>query len=201
EWELTTSPAGAKQWVAKNAEAVIPHAHDPSKKVLPYMLTSDLALRFDPIYEKISRRFLENPQEFADAFARAWFKLTHRDMGPKARYLGNEVPAADLIWQDVVPPVDHPLVDEADTAALKAKVLDSGLSVSELVSTAWASASTFRKSDKRGGANGARTRLDPQRNWEVNKPEQLGKVLAVLEGIQAQFNASAEGGKKISLAD
>src|SRR5690606_15071263 len=197
----TTRAAVSSQRVVKKAKSVIPPPNGTSRKVLPNMLTSDLALRLDPFYEKISRRFLENPQEFADAFARAWFKLTHRDMGPKARYLGNEVPAEDLIWQDVVPPVDHPLVDEADIAALKAKVLDSGLSVSELVSTAWASAATFRKSDKRGGANGARTRLDPQRNWEVNKPEQLGKVLAVLEGIQAQFNASAEGGKKISLAD
>jgi catalase/peroxidase HPI len=201
EWELTTSPAGAKQWVARTDDEVIPDAFDPNKKHRPTMLTTDLSLRFDPIYEKISRRFLENPQEFADAFARAWFKLTHRDMGPKVRYLGKEVPAEDLIWQDVIPPVDHPLVDEADIAALKAKVLESGLSVSELVSTAWASASTFRKSDKRGGANGARIRLDPQRNWEVNKPEQLARVLSVLEGIQAQFNASAAGGKKISLAD
>jgi catalase-peroxidase len=201
EWELTTSPAGAKQWVAKNAEAVIPHAHDPSQKVLPYMLTSDLALRFDPIYEKISRRFLENPQEFADAFARAWFKLTHRDMGPKARYLGTEVPAEDLIWQDVVPAVDHALVDTADVAVLKQKILDTGLSVSELVGTAWASASTFRGSDKRGGANGARIRLAPQKDWEVNKPAQLAQVLAKLEAVQADFNAAQTGGKKISIAD
>jgi catalase-peroxidase len=201
EWELTTSPAGAKQWVAKNAEAVIPHAHDPSQKVLPYMLTSDLALRFDPIYEKISRRFLENPQEFADAFARAWFKLTHRDMGPKARYLGTEVPAEDLIWQDVVPAVDHALVDDADVAVLKQKILDTGLSVSELVGTAWASASTFRGSDKRGGANGARIRLAPQKDWEVNKPAQLAQVLAKLEAVQADFNAAQSNGKKVSIAD
>jgi catalase-peroxidase len=201
EWELTTSPAGAKQWVAKNAEAVIPHAHDPSQKVLPYMLTSDLALRFDPIYEKISRRFLENPQEFADAFARAWFKLTHRDMGPKARYLGTEVPAEDLIWQDVVPAVDHVLVDDADVAVLKQKILDTGLSVSELVGTAWASASTFRGSDKRGGANGARIRLAPQKDWEVNKPAQLAQVLAKLEAVQAEFNAAQSNGKKVSIAD
>ncbi|MFS8056173.1 catalase/peroxidase HPI [Rhizobium sp. BR 317] len=201
EWELTTSPAGAKQWQAKNAEASIPDAYDASKKHLPTMLTSDLALRFDPIYEKISRRFLENPAEFADAFARAWFKLTHRDMGPKVRYLGPEVPAEDLIWQDVIPAVDHPLVDDKDIADLKAKVLASGLSVQELVSTAWASASTFRGSDKRGGANGARIRLAPQKDWEVNQPAQLAKVLAVLEGIQKGFNAAQTGAKKISLAD
>jgi catalase-peroxidase len=201
EWELTTSPAGAKQWVAKTDEAVIPDAFDPSKKHRPTMLTTDLSLRFDPVYEKISRRFLENPDQFADAFARAWFKLTHRDMGPKVRYLGKEVPAEDLIWQDVIPAVDHKLVDAADIAALKAKVLASGLSVSDLVSTAWASASTFRKSDKRGGANGARIRLAPQRDWEVNKPAQLAKVLEKLEAIRADFNASAAGGKKISLAD
>ncbi|MBB4010034.1 catalase/peroxidase HPI [Allorhizobium taibaishanense] len=201
EWELTTSPAGAKQWQAKNAEATIPDAHDPSKKKLPTMLTSDLALRFDPAYEKISRRFLENPAEFADAFARAWFKLTHRDMGPKVRYLGPEVPAEDLVWQDVVPAADHPVVDDKDVADLKAKVLASGLSVQELVSTAWASASTFRGSDKRGGANGARIRLAPQKDWEVNQPAQLAKVLSVLEGIQKDFNAAQTGGKKISLAD
>ncbi|MCJ9750045.1 catalase/peroxidase HPI [Neorhizobium sp. BETTINA12A] len=201
EWELTTSPAGAKQWVAKNAEASIPDAFDPSKKQLPTMLTSDLALRFDPIYEKISRRFLENPAEFADAFARAWFKLTHRDMGPKVRYLGPEVPAEDLIWQDVIPAVDHPLVDDKDVAELKAKVLATGLSVQELVSTAWASASTFRGSDKRGGANGARIRLVPQKDWEANQPAQLAKVLGVLEGIQKDFNAAQTGAKKISLAD
>lgn len=201
EWELTTSPAGAKQWVAKNAEASIPDAFDPSKKQLPTMLTSDLALRFDPIYEKISRRFLENPAEFADAFARAWFKLTHRDMGPKVRYLGPEVPAEDLIWQDVIPAVDHPLVDDKDVAELKAKVLATGLSVQELVSTAWASASTFRGSDKRGGANGARIRLAPQKDWEANQPAQLAKVLGILEGIQKDFNAAQAGAKKISLAD
>ncbi|MCF1460532.1 catalase/peroxidase HPI [Agrobacterium vitis] len=198
EWELTKSPAGAHQWKAKNAEPSIPDAHDPSKKHLPTMLTTDLSLRFDPAYEKISRRFLENPDQFADAFARAWFKLTHRDMGPKVRYVGPEVPSEDLIWQDVIPPVDHPLVDDRDVADLKAKVLASGLSVQELVSTAWASASTFRGSDKRGGANGARIRLAPQKDWEVNHPAQLAKVLGVLEGIQQEFQA---GGKKISLAD
>ncbi len=201
DWELEKSPAGAHQWVAKGAGATIPDAFDPNKKHLPRMLTSDLALRFDPEYEKISRRFLENPDQFADAFARAWFKLTHRDMGPKARYLGAEVPAEDLIWQDVIPAVDHPLVDERDIADLKAKVLASGLSVQELVSTAWASASTFRGSDKRGGANGARIRLAPQKDWEVNQPEQLARVLGVLEGIQSDFNAAQTGGKKISLAD
>ena len=201
EWELTTSPAGAKQWVAKDAEASVPDAFDASKKHRPTMLTSDLALRVDPIYEKISRRFLENPAEFADAFARAWFKLTHRDMGPKARYLGPEVPAEDLIWQDVVPAVDHKLIDDADIAALKEKVLATGLSVQELVSTAWASASSFRGSDKRGGANGARVRLAPQKDWEANQPAQLAKVLGVLEGIQKDFNAAQTGGKKVSLAD
>jgi catalase-peroxidase len=201
EWELTTSPAGAKQWVAKDAEASVPDAFDASKKHRPTMLTSDLALRVDPIYEKISRRFLENPAEFADAFARAWFKLTHRDMGPKARYLGPEVPAEDLIWQDVVPAIDHKLVDDADIAALKEKVLATGLSVQELVSTAWASASSFRGSDKRGGANGARVRLAPQKDWEANQPAQLAKVLGVLEGIQKDFNAAQTGGKKVSLAD
>ncbi|WP_439628878.1 catalase/peroxidase HPI [Shinella sp.] len=201
EWELEKSPAGAHQWVAKGAGATIPDAFDSTKKHLPKMLTSDLALRFDPIYEKISRRFLENPDQFADAFARAWFKLTHRDMGPKARYLGPEVPAEDLIWQDVVPAVDHPLVDDKDVADLKARVLATDLSVQELVSTAWASASTFRGSDKRGGANGARIRLAPQKDWEVNQPAQLAKVLGVLEGIQADFNAAQSGGKKISLAD
>jgi catalase-peroxidase len=201
EWELTTSPAGAKQWVAKNAEASIPDAFDPSKKQLPTMLTSDLALRFDPAYEKISRRFLENPAEFADAFARAWFKLTHRDMGPKVRYLGPEVPAEDLIWQDVIPPVNHDLVDDHDVADLKSRILASGLTVQELVSTAWASASTFRGSDKRGGANGARIRLAPQKDWEANQPAQLAKVLGVLEGIQKDFSASHTGSKKISLAD
>ncbi len=199
EWELTKSPAGAHQWVAKDAEDVIPHAFDPAKKQKPTMLTTDLSLRFDPAYEKISRRFMENPAEFADAFARAWFKLTHRDMGPKSRYLGPEVPAEDLIWQDPVPAPKHPLVGEAEIAALKAKVLSSGLTVSELVSTAWASASTFRGSDKRGGANGARIRLAPQKDWEVNRPEQLAKVLSALEALQAEFNAS--GSAKISLAD
>jgi catalase-peroxidase len=203
EWELTKSPAGAHQWVAKNVkpEHMIPDAHDPSKKHPPMMTTADLSLRFDPIYEKISRRFHQNPQEFADAFARAWFKLTHRDMGPKSRYLGPEVPAEDLIWQDPVPKVDHPLVDAADVAALKAKVLASGLSIQDLVTTAWGSAASYRNSDKRGGANGARIRLAPQRDWEVNQPQVLAKVLAVLEGIQKDFNASASGGKKISLAD
>ncbi|MCA2406710.1 catalase/peroxidase HPI (plasmid) [Rhizobium leguminosarum bv. viciae 248] len=201
EWELTKSPGGAHQWQAKNADASIPDAYDASKKHLPTMLTSDLALRFDPIYEKISRRFLENPAEFADAFARAWFKLTHRDMGPKVRYLGPEVPSEDLIWQDVIPAVDHPLVDDKDIADLKAKVLASGLTVQELVSTAWASASTFRGSDKRGGANGARIRLAPQKDWEVNQPAQLANVLGVLEGIQKDFNAAQTGAKKISLAD
>jgi len=201
EWELTTSPAGAKQWVAKTTEASVPDAFDATKKHRPTMLTSDLALRFDPIYEKISRRFLENPAEFADAFARAWFKLTHRDMGPKARYLGPDVPAEDLIWQDVVPAVDHKLIDDADIAALKEKVLSTGLSVQELVSTAWASASSFRGSDKRGGANGARVRLAPQKDWEANQPVQLAKVLGVLEGIQKEFNAAQNSGKKLSLAD
>ena len=201
EWELTKSPAGAHQWTAKGAGATIPHAHDASKKLLPTMLTTDLALRFDPAYEKISRRFLENPGQFADAFARAWFKLTHRDMGPRARYLGPEVPKEELIWQDPVPAVNHPLVDAQDIAALKAKIAASGLSVSELVSTAWASASTFRGSDKRGGANGARIRLAPQKFWQVNNPPQLSKVLGVLEGIQAEFNQTAAGGKKVSLAD
>ncbi|XKM43450.1 catalase/peroxidase HPI (plasmid) [Rhizobium ruizarguesonis] len=201
EWELTKSPGGAHQWSAKNAEASIPDAYDASKKHLPTMLTSDLALRFDPVYEKISRRFLENPAEFADAFARAWFKLTHRDMGPKVRYLGPEVPAEDLIWQDVIPAVDHPLIDDKDIAELKAKVLASGLTVQELVSTAWASASTFRGTDKRGGANGARIRLAPQKDWEVNQPAQLLKVIGVLEGIQRDFNAAQTGAKKISLAD
>ncbi|RYG13278.1 MAG: catalase/peroxidase HPI, partial [Burkholderiales bacterium] len=198
EWELTKSPAGAQQWTAKGAEAIIPHAHDPSRKILPTMLTTDLALRMDPAYEKISRRFLENPGQFADAFARAWFKLTHRDMGPRARYLGPDVPAEVLIWQDPIPAVDHPLVEAADIAALRQKVLASGLGVAELVSTAWASASTFRGSDKRGGANGARIRLAPQKDWAVNQPAQLAKVLKTLEGIQAEFN---KGSKKISLAD
>jgi catalase-peroxidase len=201
EWEPSKSPAGAHQWVAKGAPATIPDAHDPSKKRVPTMLTTDLSLRFDPAYEKISRRFLANPDQFADAFARAWFKLTHRDMGPRARYLGPEVPAEHLIWQDPIPAVDHPLIDAADIAALQGKVLASGLSVSELVSVAWASASTFRGSDKRGGANGARIRLSPQKDWEVNQPAQLAKVLKTLEGIQREFNQAAPGGKKVSLAD
>ena len=198
EWELTTSPAGAKQWVAKDADEVIPYAQDKTKKHKPMMLTTDLSLRFDPDYEKISRRFYENPEEFAEVFARAWFKLTHRDMGPRARYLGPEVPSEELIWQDPVPPVDHELVNDQDVAALKGKILESGLSVSELVSTAWASASTFRGGDKRGGANGARIRLAPQKDWEVNQPQQLAKVLKTLEGIQSDFNS---GNKTISLAD
>lgn len=201
EWVQTRSPAGAIQWEAKDAEAVIPDAHDPSKKRKPTMLTTDLSLRFDPVYEKISRRFLHNPQAFAEAFARAWFKLTHRDLGPRSRYLGPEVPKEELIWQDVVPAVDHPLIDKADVAALKDKVLASGLTVSELVGTAWASASTFRGGDKRGGANGARIRLSPQKDWEVNQPLQLAKVLAVLEGVRSEFNQAATGGKKVSLAD
>jgi catalase-peroxidase len=201
EWELTKSPAGAHQWVAKNAEGIIPDAYDGSKKHLPTMLTTDLSLRLDPVYEKISRRFLDNPDAFADAFARAWFKLTHRDMGPRARYLGPDVPKEELIWQDPIPAVDHKLIDENDIAALKAKVLQSGLSVSELVSTAWASASTFRGSDKRGGANGARIRLAPQKDWPVNNPAQLQKVLNKLESIIKEFNGAQSGGKKVSLAD
>ncbi|MGB0219646.1 MAG: catalase/peroxidase HPI [Sinimarinibacterium flocculans] len=201
EWELTKSPAGAHQWVAKNADAIIPDAHDPSKRLKPMMLTTDLSLRFDPAYEKISRRFLEHPDQFADAFARAWFKLTHRDMGPRARYLGPEVPAESFLWQDPVPAVDHPLVDDKDIAALKQKIQASGLSVSELVSTAWASASTFRGSDKRGGANGARIRLAPQKDWAVNQPAQLAKVLGALEQVRTDFNGAQSGGKKISLAD
>ena len=201
EWELTKSPAGAFQWKAKGAEATIPDAYDTSKKHVPTMLTTDLSLRFDPAYEKISRRFYEHPDQFADAFARAWFKLTHRDMGPIARYLGPLVPKETLIWQDPIPPVDHPLIGEQDIAALKAKILASGLTVSQLVSTAWASASTFRGSDKRGGANGARIRLAPQKDWEVNQPAQLTTVLQKLEAIQKEFNASATGGKKVSLAD
>lgn len=201
EWQLSKSPAGAHQWVAKNAEAIIPDAFDSSKKHLPTMLTTDLALRLDPAYEKISRRFFENPDEFADAFSRAWYKLTHRDMGPIARYLGPDVPQEELLWQDPIPAVDHVLINESDIAALKAKVLQSGLSVSELVSTAWASASTFRGSDKRGGANGGRIRLAPQKYWQVNNPSQLQKVLDVLEGIQKEFNGTQGDGKKISLAD
>jgi catalase-peroxidase len=201
EWELTKSPAGAHQWKAKGAAATIPDAHDKSKKHVPTMLTTDLSLRMDPAYEKISRRFYEHPDQFADAFARAWFKLTHRDMGPIHRYLGPLVPKEILIWQDPIPAVNHPLVGEKDVAALKAKILASGLSVSQLVSTAWASASTFRGSDKRGGANGARIRLSPQKDWEVNQPKQLTTVLAKLDAIQKEFNGSAAGGKKVSLAD
>ncbi len=201
EWELAKSPAGAWQWQAKGADAAIPDAFDKSKRRVPTMLTTDLSLRFDPIYEKISRRFHENPDQFADAFARAWFKLTHRDMGPIVRYLGPLVPKETLIWQDPIPAVDHALIDDRDIAALKAKILASGLSVSQLVSTAWASASTFRRSDKRGGANGARIRLSPQKDWEVNQPAQLQTVLHKLEAIQKEFNASAGGGKKVSLAD
>ena len=203
EWELTQSPAGAHQWQAKNGAGAgtIPDAHDPSKRRAPTMLTTDLALRVDPAYEKISRRFYENPDQFADAFARAWFKLTHRDMGPHARYLGPEVPAEELIWQDPIPAVNHKLVDEKDISSLKGKILASGLSVSQLVSTAWASASTFRGSDKRGGANGGRIRLAPQKDWEVNQPAQLAKVLKTLEGIQGEFNSAQSGGKKVSLAD
>jgi catalase-peroxidase len=201
EWELTKSPAGAKQWVAKNAPAIIPDAHDPSKKHKPTMLTTDLTLRFDPEFGKISRRFHDDPQAFADAFARAWFKLTHRDMGPRARYLGPEVPKEELIWQDPIPAVNHKLIGEKEIADLKKKILASKLSVSQLVSTAWASASTFRGSDKRGGANGARIRLAPQKDWAVNQPAQLAKVLRTLEGIQADFNKHAKGSKKVSLAD
>jgi catalase-peroxidase len=201
EWELTKSPAGAKQWRAKTAEVTIPDAYDKSKKHVPTMLTTDLSLRFDPAYEKISRRFYEHPDQFAEAFARAWFKLTHRDMGPRARYLGRLVPKETLIWQDPIPAVDHKPVNDKDVAALKAKILASGLSVPQLVSTAWASASTFRGSDKRGGANGARIRLSPQKDWEVNSPTELAKVLKKLEAIQNDFNKSARGGKKVSLAD
>jgi catalase-peroxidase len=201
EWELTKSPAGAHQWVAKNAEKTIPDAHDPSKKHLPTMLTTDLSLRFDPVYEKISRRFYENPDQFADAFARAWFKLTHRDMGPIERYLGPEVPTEVLVWQDPIPKVDHKLVDEKDIEMLKDKILHSGIPASHFISTAWASASTFRGSDKRGGANGARIRLAPQKFWKVNNPQQLGTVLEKLEKIQHDFNNLQNDGKKISLAD
>lgn len=201
EWELTTSPAGAKQWVAKDAPEIIPDAHIPGKFHKPTMLTTDLTLRFDPEFGKISRHFYEDPQAFADAFARAWFKLTHRDMGPIARYLGPEVPKEELIWQDPIPAVNHPLIDDKDVALLKEKILAASLSVAELVSTAWASASTFRGSDKRGGANGARIRLAPQKEWAVNQPAQLAKVLQALDGIQQTFNASATGGKRVSLAD
>jgi catalase-peroxidase len=203
DWELTKSPAGAHQWTPKHGAGAgtVPHAHDKSKRISPSMLTTDLALRFDPAYEKISRRFLENPDQFADAFARAWFKLTHRDMGPRVRYLGPEVPAEELIWQDPLPAVDHPLVDVQDIRTLKAKILASGLTVSQLVSTAWASAATYRGSDMRGGANGARIRLAPQKNWEVNQPAQVATVLQTLEGIRNEFNAAQRAGKKISLAD
>jgi catalase-peroxidase len=203
EWELTKSPAGAHQWRPKNGAGAgtVPDAHDRTKNHAPAMLTTDLSLRFDPAYEKISRRFLSNPQEFADAFARAWFKLTHRDMGPRARYLGPEVPAEELSWQDPIPAVNHALIDAGDAAALKAKVMASGLSVSELVRVAWASASTFRGSDKRGGANGARIRLAPQKDWAVNQPAELAKVLQKLEGIQKEFNGAQAGRKKVSLAD
>ncbi|MDP1954460.1 MAG: catalase/peroxidase HPI [Polaromonas sp.] len=203
EWELTKSPAGAHQWkpVGTTGDGTVPDAHDPGKRHAPMMTTADMAMRMDPAYEKISRRFMANPQEFADAFARAWFKLTHRDMGPLARYLGPLVPKEELIWQDPVPAVDHALVDDKDVAALKAKILASGLSTSQLVTTAWASASTFRGSDKRGGANGARIRLAPQKDWEVNQPAELAKVLAKLEVVQKEFNAAQSGGKKVSLAD
>jgi catalase-peroxidase len=201
EWELTKSPAGANQWVAKNAEAFIPDAYDAKKKHLPTMLTTDLALRLDPAYEKISRRFLENPDQLADAFARAWFKLLHRDMGPRARWLGPELPAEELIWEDPIPAVNHPLIDDKDIAALKEKILASGVDATKFVYTAWASASTFRGSDKRGGANGARIRLAPQKNWKVNNPPQLNEVLSALEGVQKNFNDSQTGGKKVSLAD
>jgi len=203
EWELTKSPAGAHQWQPKHGAGAgtVPHAHDQAKRLAPAMLTTDLALRVDPAYEKISRRFLENPAQFADAFARAWFKLTHRDMGPRSRYLGPEVPAEVLVWQDPIPAVNHPLIDAADIAALKTKILATGLSVSALVATAWASASTFRGSDKRGGANGARLRLSPQKYWAVNQPAQLAKVIDALEGIQKSFNGAAAGGRQVSLAD
>jgi catalase-peroxidase len=203
EWELTKSPAGANQWRPKAGAGAgtVPDAHDPAKRHAPAMLTTDLSLRLDPAYERISRRFFENPAQFADAFARAWFKLTHRDMGPRARYLGPEVPAEELIWQDPIPAVNHKLIDEKDIASLKGKIQASGLSVSELVSTAWASASTFRGSDKRGGANGARIRLAPQKDWDVNQPAQLAKVLKTLEGVQSEFNKAQSGGKKVSLAD
>ena len=201
EWELSTSPAGAKQWVAKDAEATIPDAHDPSKKHKPTMLTTDLSLRLDPEYEKISRRFHQHPEQFADAFARAWFKLTHRDMGPRSRYLGPEVPSEELIWQDPIPSVNHELINTNDIAQLREQIQASGLSVSELVATAWASASSFRNSDMRGGANGARIRLLPQRDWEVNQPQQLAKVLTALEKIQQAFNSQQSGSKRVSLAD
>jgi len=203
EWELTKSPAGAWQWVPKNPreEHLVPDPYDPTKKHPPVMNTADISLRYDPEYERIARRFLEHPDEFADAFAKAWFKLTHRDMGPKTRYLGPEVPQEDFIWQDPIPPVDYQLIDEADVAALKRRILESGIPPRELIYTAWSAASTYRDSDKRGGANGARIRLLPQKDWEVNEPEQLARVLAKLEEIQREFNASASGGKRVSLAD
>lgn len=203
EWELTKSPAGAYQWVAQEAGSIVPDAHDPNKQHPPTMLTTDLSLRFDPVYEKIARRFLENPQEFADAFARAWFKLIHRDLGPRSRYLGPDVPSEEFIWQDPLPKADHPLIEKPEIAELKKKILHSGLSISQLVYTAWSAAATFRGSDRRGGANGARIRLAPQKDWEVNMPEQLGRVLSILEDIQSQFNAAHKktNGKKVSLAD
>jgi catalase-peroxidase len=203
EWELTKSPAGAHQWQPKGGAGAgtVPHAHDKTKRIAPAMLTTDIALRVDPIYEKISRRFLANPDQFANAFARAWFKLTHRDMGPRSRYLGPEVPAEELLWQDPIPTINHKLIDEKDIASLKSQVLASGLTIAQLVATAWASASTFRGSDKRGGANGARIRLSPQKDWQANQPAQLAKVLKVLEKIQSDFNAAATEGKKVSLAD
>jgi catalase-peroxidase len=201
EWELTKSPAGANQWTAKNGKAIVPDAFDANKKQVPTMLTTDLSLRFDPAYEKISKRFYENPDQFADAFARAWFKLTHRDMGPKSLYLGPEVPKEELVWQDPISAVNHPLIDTKDINILKSQLSKSGLSISEMVETAWASASTFRGSDKRGGANGARILLEPQKNWEVNNPKQLTKVVAVLEKIQKDFNAKATNGKKVSMSD
>lgn len=201
EWELTKSPAGAKQWVAKNAEPIIPHAFDSNKKLLPTMLTTDLSLRVDPAYEKISRRFLEHPDQFAEVFGKAWFKLTHRDMGPASRYVGPEIPKEQFSWQDPIPAVNHPLINDSDVAALKKEVLASGVTPSKLISTAWASASTFRGSDKRGGANGARIRLAPQKDWEANNPTQLAEVLQALEKVQQKFNGSQSGGKKVSLAD
>jgi catalase-peroxidase len=201
EWELEKSPAGAHQWVAKDAGEIIPDAHDPSRKKRPTMLTTDLSLRFDPEYEKISRRFLHNPQAFAEAFARAWFKLTHRDLGPRSRYMGPEIPREELIWQDPIPAVDHPLIDAADAADLKARIAETDLSPAELVATAWASASTFRGGDKRGGANGARIRLAPQKDWAVNQPERLDRVLKTLERVRFAFNQDQTGGKAVSLAD
>ncbi|PKS04889.1 hypothetical protein jhhlp_008253 [Lomentospora prolificans] len=201
EWELTKSPAGANQWVAKNADPIIPDAYDPNKKHLPTMLTTDLSLRFDPTYEKISRRFLENPDQFADAFARAWFKLLHRDMGPRSRWVGPEIPSEELIWEDPIPVCDHPVIDDSDISSLKTAILDTGVAPSKFIFVAWSSASSFRGSDKRGGANGARIRLEPMKNWKVNNPSQLSEVLQALEGVQQKFNSSASGGKKVSLAD